>query len=64
MIRAPQSERRRRPDDADRVRRRSLNTPVQVHGSIKRNAFPRGVVVAAILRMIPGHASPNDGAAL
>ena len=64
MIRAPQLEWQRRQDDACVTRRWSLDTPDQVHGRVKLVSFPWGVIVAAILRKIPEHASPNDGAAL
>ena len=63
MIRAPQLERRRRQDDACVTRRWSVGTAGQVHGRIKLAAFQRGVTVADMLREIPQHASPNDGAA-
>ena len=63
MIRAPQLEWRRRQDDACVARRRSVGTAGQVHGRIKLDAFQRGVIVADILREMPEHASPNDGAA-
>jgi len=63
MIRAPQLERRRRQDDACVTRRWSVGTAGQVHGRIKLDAFQRGVTVADMLREIPQHASPNDGAA-
>ena len=62
MIRAPQLERRRRQDDACVTRRWSVGTAGQVHGRIKLDAFQRGVTVADILREMPEHASPNDGA--
>jgi hypothetical protein len=63
MTSAPQSERRRRQDDAHMARRGSVGTAGQVHGRIKLDAFRRGVTVADMLREIPEHASPNDGAA-
>ncbi len=63
MIRAPQLERRRRQDDARVTRRWSVGTAGQVHGPIKLDAFQRGVTVADMLREIPEHASPNEGAA-
>jgi hypothetical protein len=63
MIRAPQLDRRRRQDDACVTRRWSVGTAGQVHGRIKLDAFQRGVTVADMLRAIPQHASPNDGAA-
>jgi hypothetical protein len=63
MIRAPQLERRRRQDDARVTRRWSVGTAGQVHGRIKLDAFQRGVTVADMLREIPEHALPNDGAA-
>jgi hypothetical protein len=63
MIRAPQLEWRRRQDDACVTRRWSVGTAGQAHGRIKLDAFQRGVTVADILREMPEHASPNDGAA-
>ena len=63
MIRAPQLDRRRRQDDACVTRRWSVGTAGQVHGRIKLDAFQRGVTVADMLREIPEHALPNDGAA-
>jgi hypothetical protein len=45
------------------ARRWSPDTAGQVSGRIKLDAFQRGVTVADILREIPEHASPNDGAA-
>ena len=63
MIRAPQLERRRRQDDACVTRRWSVGTAGQLHGRIKPDAFQRGVTVADMLREIPEHALPNDGAA-
>ena len=63
MIRAPQLERRRRQDDACVTRCWSVDTAGQARGRIKFEAFRRGVTVADMLREIPEHASPNDGAA-
>ena len=63
MIRAPQLERRRRQDDARVPRRWSVGTAGHVHGRIKLDAFQRGVTVADMLREMPQHASPSDGAA-
>jgi hypothetical protein len=63
MIRAPQLERRRRQDDACVARRWSVDAAGQMRGRIKLNAFQHGVTVADMLREIPEHASPNDGAA-
>jgi hypothetical protein len=63
MTSAPQSERRRSQDDAHMARRWSPDTAGQVSGRIKLDAFQRGVTVADMLREIPEHASPNDGAA-
>jgi hypothetical protein len=63
MIRAPQLERRRRQDDARVTGRWSVGAAGQVHGRIKLDAFQRGVTVADMLREIPEHALPNDGAA-
>jgi hypothetical protein len=63
MTSAPQSERRRRQDDAHMARRWSLDTAGQARGRIKFEAFRHGVTVADMLREIPEHASPDDGAA-
>ena len=63
MIRAPQLERRRRQDDACVTRRCSVCTAGQPHGRIELDACQRGVTGADMLREIPEHASPNDGAA-
>ena len=64
MIRAPQLERRRRQDDACVTRRRwSVGTAGQACGRIEFDAFQCGVTVTDMLREIPQHASPNDGAA-
>ena len=63
MTSAPQLERRSRQDDACVTRRWSVGTAGQVHGRIKLDAFQRGVTVADMLREMPEHASPNDGAA-
>jgi len=40
-----------------------VGTAGHVQGRIKLDAFRRGVTVADMLREIPEHASPNDGAA-
>jgi hypothetical protein len=45
------------------ARRWSLNTAGQARGRIKFEAFQHGVKVAGMLRDMPEHASPNDGAA-
>jgi hypothetical protein len=63
MIRAPQLEWRRRQDDACLTRCWSVGTAGHVQDSIKLDAFQRGVTVADMLREMPEHASPNDGAA-
>ena len=63
MIRAPQLERRRRQDDACLTRCWSVGKAGHVQGRIKLDAFQRDVTVADILREMPEHASPNDGAA-
>ena len=63
MIRAPQLERRRRQDEACVTRRWSVGTARQMHSRIKLDAFRRGVTVPDMLREIPEHALPNDGAA-
>ena len=61
MTSAPQSERRRRQDDAHMACR--WNAADQARGRIKLDAFRRGTTVTDMLREIPEHASPNDGAA-
>ena len=54
---------------AEAARRRLRDTSLevgatgQVHGRIKLDAFQHGVTVADMLREIPEHASPDDGAA-
>ena len=63
MTSAPQSERRRRQDDDHMACRWSVDTGGQARGRIKLDAFQSGVTVADMLREIPQHASPNDGAA-
>ena len=63
MTSAPQSERRGLQDDAHMARHWSVDTAGQARGRIKFEAFRRGVTVADMLREIPEHASPNDGAA-
>jgi hypothetical protein len=62
MTSAPQSERRRRQDDAHAACRWSVDTGGQARGCIKLDAFQRGVTVAD-MREIPQHTSPNAGAA-
>jgi hypothetical protein len=63
MTSAPQSERRRGQDDAHMARRWSVDTGGQARGRINFASFQRGVKVAGMLREMPEHASPNDGAA-
>ena len=63
MTSAPRSERRRRQDNAHMARRWSVDTAGQARGRIKFEAFQHGVKVAGMLRNMPEHASPNDGAA-
>ena len=63
MTSAPQSERRRGQDDAHMARRWSVDTGGQARGRIKFEAFRRGVTIAGMLREMPEHASPDDGAA-
>jgi hypothetical protein len=63
MTSAPQSKRRRRQDEALMARRLSVDMAGQAHGRIKLDVFQRDVTVADMLREIPEHASPNDGAA-
>ena len=60
MTRAPQSERRRRQDDAHMAGR--WNAADQARGRIKLDAFQRSATVAD-MREIPEHASPNAGTA-
>jgi hypothetical protein len=62
MTSAPQSERRRRQDDAHVACRWSVDTGGQARGRIKLDAFQHGVTVAD-MREVPQHASPNAGAA-
>jgi hypothetical protein len=63
MTSAPQSERRRRQDDAHMARRWSVDTAGQARGRIKFEAFRRGVTVADMLREMLERAFPEDGAA-
>ena len=63
MTSAPQSERRRRQDDAHMARRWSVDTGGQARGSINFASFQHGVKVAGMRREMPEHTSPNDGAA-
>jgi hypothetical protein len=63
MTSAPQSERRRRQDDAHMARRWSLDTAGQARGRIKFEAFRRGVTVADMLREMLDGAVPEHGAA-
>ena len=63
MTSAPQSKRRREQDDAHIARRWSVDTAGQARGRIDFASFQHGVKVAGILREMPEHASPNDGAA-
>ena len=63
MTSAPQSERRRRQDDAHMARRGSADTAGHARRRINFEAFRRGVTIADMLCEIPEHASPNDGAA-
>ena len=64
MIRAPQLKRRCRQDDACVARRWSADAAGQMRGRIKLDASQHGATVADMLRKMPEHASPNDGAAL
>jgi hypothetical protein len=63
MTSAPQSERRRRQDDAHMARRWSVDTAGQARERIKLDAFQRGVTVADMLREILEGAIPGYGAA-
>ncbi|HTF78915.1 MAG TPA: hypothetical protein VK620_32180 [Bradyrhizobium sp.] len=45
------------------ARRWSVDTGGQARGRINFASFQRGVKVAGMLREMPEHASPNDGAA-
>ncbi len=63
MTSAPQSERRRRQDDACVTRRWSVGTAGQARGRIKLDAFRRGTTVADMLREILEPAFPAYGAA-
>jgi len=45
------------------ARRWSVDTGGQARGLINFASFQRGVKVAGMLREMPEHASPNDGAA-
>ena len=63
MTSAPQSERRRRQDDAHMARRWSVDAAGQARGRIKLDAFRRGTTVADMLREMLEPAFPADGAA-
>ncbi len=59
MTSAPQSERRRRQDDAHMARRWSEDTAGQARGRIKFKAFRRGFTVADMLREMLEGAVPE-----
>jgi hypothetical protein len=63
MTSAPQSERRRRQDDAHMARRWSVDAAGQARGRIKFEAFRRGVTVANIAREMLEGTVPEHGAA-
>ncbi len=63
MTSAPQSERRRRQDDAHMARRWSVDAAGQARRRIKLDAFRRGTTVADMLREMLEPAVPADGAA-
>ena len=63
MTSAPQSERRRRQDDAHMARRWSVDTAGQARGRIEFEAFRRGVTVADMAREMLEGAVPEHGAA-
>jgi hypothetical protein len=63
MIRAPQSERRRRQDDAHMAHRWSVDAAGRMRGRIKLDAFQRGVTVADMLRDMLEGPVPEHGAA-
>jgi hypothetical protein len=61
MTSAPQSERRRRQDDAHMACR--WNAADQARGRIKLDVFRRGTTVADMLREMLEPAFPADGSA-
>jgi hypothetical protein len=63
MISAPQSERRRRQDDAHMARRGSVDMAGHARRRINFEAFRRGVTVADMLREILEGAIPGYRAA-
>ena len=63
MTSAPQSERRRRQDDAHMARRWSMDIAGQMRGRIEFDAFRRGTTVADMLREILEPAFLADGTA-
>ena len=60
MIRAPQSKRRKRQDDACITRRWSEDAAVR--GRFKLDAFRRGTTVTDMLRELLARAFSEDGA--
>jgi hypothetical protein len=63
MTSAPQSERRRRQDDAHMARRWSVDAAGQARGRIKFEVFRRGVTVANMAREMLEGTVPEHGAA-
>jgi hypothetical protein len=63
MTSAPQSERRRRQDDANLARRWSVEAAGHARKRIKFEAFRRGVTVAGMRCEMPEAAVPEHGAA-
>ena len=63
MTGAPQSERRRRQDDAHMARRWSVDAAGRMRGRIKLDAFQRSVTVADVLCEMLEGAVPEHGAA-
>ena len=62
MTSAPQSERRRRQDDAHMARRWSVDTAGQARGRIKVVAFRCVVSVVDVLRAMLKRGFPEHGA--
>ena len=62
MIRAPQSKRRKRQDDACITRRWSEDAASQVRGRNKLDAFRRGTTVTDMLHEMLARTFSEDGA--